>query len=370
MSILNHKYLLMVLVLISWINSAYAYECVLDTDGDGIGDGTAGASSFSRDPSYLACGANSRANGLYATAVGAGSKANGISTAIGYGAEVDNGDVAIGHRADAKGYRSIAIGTFSEAVADGAIAIGHLVRATTRNTMKVEVPIHIKTDSSNGQILVHESNFQDTSIQTLMNLVCTYCTPAFRFHQILPSNNTWYFRMLQNGDFSVDDPATITKEAEFRSGGDLKIGGTLIQASSREIKTNFTELNGDEILKKIDQLPITRWSYKKDDGKINHIGPMAEDFYTLFGVGLNNKGLSSVDTAGVALAAIKSLHLVNKRLKQEKDIQITDLKRQNTELSKRMQTMEAKFTEIDELKRQLSAVITNDGVQGTQLVSK
>jgi hypothetical protein len=143
--------------------------------------------------------------------------------------------------------------------------------------------------------------------------------------------------MLQSGAFSVDDPATIPKEAEFRSGGDLKIGGTLIQASSREIKTGFTELDEEEILDKLDQLPISRWSYKKDAGRIKHIGPMAEDFHALFKVGLDHRSISGIDTSGVALAAIKAL-------KSENDIktkQIDQLQNQIDDLKAMLTSMVA-----------------------------
>ena len=265
--------------------------------------------------------------------------------------------IALGAEAETNGENAIAIGANSFAKGNRAVAIN--ARNLSPNTVVVGDPLHVIQSDGSTQIRAHEQGNQ-TNVQTLANLICDRCTPAFRFSRVLPSNDNWFFRMLQNGDFSVDDPATITKEAEFRSGGDLKIGGTLIQASSREIKTDFTELNGTEILKKIDQLPVTKWSYKKDNGNIQHIGPMAEDFYSLFSVGLDNKGLSSVDTAGVALAAVKSLHQLNKRLKQDtqeelakKDQQIALLQKQNIAISERMHAMESKLTEMDELKQHL-----------------
>ena len=139
--------------------------------------------------------------------------------------------------------------------------------------------------------------------------------------------------MLQYGNFSVDDPATITKEAEFRSGGDLRIGGTIIQASGRDIKQNIVEVYSARGLDKIADLPIYHCSYTRHSDRIRHMGPMSEDFYALFGLGDTGKGIAGVDTAGVTLAAIKSLQQAN------------------TELRERIETLETKLTEIDELKQ-------------------
>ena len=297
---------------------AQAYDCLLDTSGDGNADtnvDTTSSASSNNSSARVACGNNATA-GLSATAVGNSASATG------------NQSLALGRVTLASANFSTAIGSNAQATAAGAIALGANVVASKPNTMTVGVPIELIRNDGTTQVKINEK-FSGNSVKTLFNLICDTCTPGFRFNQVLPSNQTWFFRMHQTGNFSVDDPATMTKEAEFRSGGDLKIGGTLIQASSREIKTDFVELDNSVILEKIDQLPVTQWSYKKDEGTINHIGPMAEDFYALFDVGLDNKGLSSVDTAGVALAAIKALKSENDQLKSR----ISDLESQSAELS-------------------------------------
>ena len=228
--------------------------------------------------------------------------------AIGYEAFVGSapGGIAIGGDGDGDGLAA-------RSLAPGAIAIGADVVANKANTMTVGVPIEVKNDKGTARIIVNEKN-PGNNVETLFSLICDTCTPGFRFNQVSPSNNTWFFRMLQLGNFSIDDPLTTTREAEFRSGGDLKIGGTLIQASSREIKSNITTLDNAEILDKIEQLPITQWSYNKDNGRVKHIGPMAEDFYVAFGLGDTNKGISSIDVSGVALSAIKALNAENQSI--------------------------------------------------------
>ncbi len=96
----------------------------------------------------------------------------------------------------------------------------------------------------------------------------------------------------------------------------LSSGGTnWVNSSNRDLKTNITEINPSDILEKIGQLPISRWSYKYEQS-VTHIGPMAQDFYSLFQVGNDNKSISTIDPSGIALVAIKELIKQNEELKK------------------------------------------------------
>ena len=66
-----------------------------------------------------------------------------------------------------------------------------------------------------------------------------------------------------------------------------------------------------------------KWNYKGSDE--THIGPIAEDFYRIFGVGVDEKSISTIDPSGVALAAIQAQQNIIEKLKfqlleQEKSI--------------------------------------------------
>src|SRR5262249_28108153 len=89
--------------------------------------------------------------------------------------------------------------------------------------------------------------------------------------------------------------------------GDVATRGTLFQASDRNIKENFTVIDNDEILSKVLSLPVTQWNYKDNPG-CRHIGPVAQDFRKAFGLGFDDKFIATVDTEGVAFAAIKGLN--------------------------------------------------------------
>ncbi|OQA27376.1 MAG: hypothetical protein BWY59_01096 [Verrucomicrobia bacterium ADurb.Bin345] len=105
-------------------------------------------------------------------------------------------------------------------------------------------------------------------------------------------------------------------------GGAQCNGSTWINASDRNLKENFEPVNPAEILEKVVALPISEWSYKMDDNSSRHVGPIAQDFYAAFRLGDNDTGISTVDPAGVALAAIQGLHA----LVQQKDAEILELK--------------------------------------------
>ena len=61
------------------------------------------------------------------------------------------------------------------------------------------------------------------------------------------------------------------------------------------------------VLGLIDTLPILEWNYQTDSDEVRHLGPIAEDFYALFGLGHDEQRLAPGDVAGVALAGIQGL---------------------------------------------------------------
>jgi hypothetical protein len=107
--------------------------------------------------------------------------------------------------------------------------------------------------------------------------------------------------------------------------------GTVWQnGSDQNAKRDFSAVDAGQVLDKVSALPITQWRYKSDAEGIKHLGPMAQDFHTAFGLnGPDDKHIATVDEGGVALAAIQGL---NRKLEakeaviQQQAAQITDLK--------------------------------------------
>jgi hypothetical protein len=91
------------------------------------------------------------------------------------------------------------------------------------------------------------------------------------------------------------------------SGAYLSTGGTWTNASSRDLKENFTAVDQNDILSKINDLDLTSWNYKTENSSIKHLGPIAEQFYSIFHLGNSNKSISTIDPAGVALVGVQAL---------------------------------------------------------------
>jgi hypothetical protein len=132
------------------------------------------------------------------------------------------------------------------------------------------------------------------------------------------------------------------------AGGAYCDGTNWVNASDKNSKENFVPVDGEDLLKKISQLDITKWNYK-GDSETEHIGPTAQDFQETFGVGSDGKSISTIDPSGIALAAIKELNKQNRELLQqslELANQNRDLKEQNLNLKRQMDDLAQKVEKL------------------------
>jgi hypothetical protein len=118
--------------------------------------------------------------------------------------------------------------------------------------------------------------------------------------------------------FFCNDKVTVpnepTKLINTSTGAFLSTGGTWTNASDRDLKENFAPVSAEDLLEKIKALEVTSWNYKAESDSITHIGPMAQDFYRLYGLGNDDTSIATVDGIGVALATIKALQERNEML--------------------------------------------------------
>jgi hypothetical protein len=89
---------------------------------------------------------------------------------------------------------------------------------------------------------------------------------------------------------------------------------------------NSRDVDGADILYKIEQLPLKRYSA---DGENHHISPSPEEFNRLFDLGKTENQISAQDQSGIALAGIKEMINI-----------INDLKDKNAELERRIAELE------------------------------
>lgn len=109
------------------------------------------------------------------------------------------------------------------------------------------------------------------------------------------------------------------------TGGHLTTGGTWTNSSDRNLKANFAAVDPQEVLALVAALPITSWNYIAEGEDVRHIGPVAQDFHTAFGLGHNDVSIGTVDADGVALTAIQGLNSLLHEEIAAKDAQINAL---------------------------------------------
>lgn len=144
----------------------------------------------------------------------------------------------------------------------------------------------------------------------------------------------WNFYTFNSGTLGLYKTNDGNEKFQFRTNGDFVTDGAVNPSSDRNRKEAIIEIDPAMILDKLSQLPVTEWQYI--GGEERHIGPMAQDFYAAFGLGLGEKTIATVDADGVALAAIKALVNENQQLENELSV----LKDQNKEILLRLMQIE------------------------------
>jgi hypothetical protein len=121
-----------------------------------------------------------------------------------------------------------------------------------------------------------------------------------------------------------------TTNADTGAGCSLPAGGAASWScsSDRNLKEAITAISPLDVLAKVAALPLSTWSFKGTDRR--HMGPMAQDFRAAFGLGVDDKNITTSDVGGVALAAIQGLY----QLLQERDGEIARLKSNEQEFAK------------------------------------
>ncbi|REJ75164.1 MAG: hypothetical protein DWQ36_06350 [Acidobacteria bacterium] len=148
-----------------------------------------------------------------------------------------------------------------------------------------------------------------------------------------------------NGNIGI---GTASPAAKLHVNGSFRADGDVTLFSSRAVKTAIGAVNPADLLAKVAELTVATWRYKSEDATSRHIGPFAEDFQRLFGVG-DGETISVIDAQGVTLAAIQGLQ----QELAENDAQMQALQSENADLRSRLTALEAAIeARIDESERE------------------
>lgn len=162
------------------------------------------------------------------------------------------------------------------------------------------------------------------------------------------STTNWAFPSITSNEFAVRATGGVRfVSAINNSNGNPTAGvslapggGSWSSLSDRNAKSNLQPVDSREILDRVAQMPISTWNYNSQDTSVRHLGPMAQDFATAFGLGEDDKHITTIDADGVALAAIQGLN----QLVKEKNAELETLKAQNRRLEERLDALENRLS--------------------------
>jgi hypothetical protein len=270
-------------------------------------------------------GRNNKASGNFATLGGGyGNDVGGrYSTVSGGSNNTASGDEIVGGATVGGGQDNEASGNFSTVPGGfGNRAIGKYSFAAGLNAKADEHGSFIFADGTNTGPVIFNSKYPGNDFSVL-------CTGGARF------------------------VAAWNPDTGDATGVRLAPGGaSWSPMCDRHVKANFAKVDARGTLERLASIPIETWNYKAQDPSIRHIGPVAQDFYAAFGLGEDDKHISTVDADGVALAAIQGLY----ELVKEKDKEIAaqhqqaiELRVENTALQHRIDDLEMRLKAIEAL---------------------
>lgn len=255
--------------------------------------------------------------------------ASGVgAVAIGSGAQATNDDaLALGPSSIAGGLASIVIGP---SIANGSFGVAIGLQNSASGNFSVAIGKNARTANRQGSVVLGDG-----------------CA-GFSSDSVYPTANN-QFVARGCGGIKMYTSQNLSSGVEVAAGG-----GSWSSISDRNRKHNFLDIDGEDVLARLRNVPVTSWSYLTQDASIRHMGPVAQDFRAAFGLGENDVTINSIDIDGVNLAGVKALDARtleharmittlrgqvndNARLRD----QVVELTRQNEDLKRRLERLEA-----------------------------
>ncbi|WP_249416131.1 tail fiber domain-containing protein [Streptomyces sp. TS71-3] len=66
-------------------------------------------------------------------------------------------------------------------------------------------------------------------------------------------------------------------------------------------------VDGHRVLDAVAALPISTWRYQWEPEGVRHLGPMAQDWQSVIGLGADGRTIPTVDAIGVLLTSVQAL---------------------------------------------------------------
>jgi trimeric autotransporter adhesin len=204
-------------------------------------------------------------SGVDAAAFGA---SNTVSGTVGFSAGNSNecsafACIAIGHTNRAAGQSSVALGERVHASANWSVALGRRAHSN------------------------HTGSFTWADASTTDSLRSS-------------ANNRFHTRAAGGYRLFTNSAATIGVSL-------ASSGNSWASLSDRNRKEDFAGVDGEDVLKRLRNVPVSTWTFVGVDDPVRHIGPMAQDWHAAFGLKPDSLMIDRGDIDGVSLVAIQAL---------------------------------------------------------------
>ncbi|MDQ7815667.1 MAG: tail fiber domain-containing protein [Melioribacteraceae bacterium] len=250
---------------------------------------------------------------------------------------------AIGAYNQSTGDYSLSLGSYSRASASHAIAIGTQAYAT--GIYSIAIGSGANTNGKDGAMVVGDDAYFQTAYSAQDNSLTMRFIGGYRLWSSYPDSTAGvYMRHGQSGWSNYSD---------------------------RNMKENYEPVDGEWVLGKIKNMPITKWNYKKTDPNEKYIGPISQDFHAAFHLnGTDSLGINSISIDGVNMAAIKALEKRTADMKIVIDLLIDENKKLKDQLANVSKVQDELLELKTELQKQLKIVKAKNEREDVALISK
>ncbi len=159
-----------------------------------------------------------------------------------------------------------------------------------------------------------------------------------RFHS--STNNQFAVRSRGGVVFKLD---AAEQAGDATPGCSLPAGGAASWScsSDRNLKEAVKSISPRDVLNKVISMPMSSWQFKGSANR--HISPMAQDFWKAFGLGTDDRHITSSDVSGVALAAIQGMNQKLLADGKAKDAKISALEKANAVMHSELAAIKRKL---------------------------
>ena len=223
------------------------------------------------------------------------------------------------------GFACTAIGYTVRAGGQGSVALGY--RTTANNDYAVALGYRASNNTHTGTMVMGDESTTDSVRNQADN----------------------EFRIRYNGGIRLRVSTAAngnTPGAGGNVGCDLTVAvPSWTCASSRTLKENFLQVDGEEVLWRLRNVPVTTWNMIGGGTDVRHLGPVAEDFWDAFGLGMGRTTIGLSDIDGVNFAAVKALDVRTTALRQE----LAESRAETAARDRRIQELEARLIRLEGL---------------------